>query len=41
MQFEALAAGDPVAGKMAAYCETLIANPPPSDWDGVRDLDRK
>jgi outer membrane protein assembly factor BamD (BamD/ComL family) len=41
MQFEALAARDPVSGKMSEYCKALIADPPPRNWDGVRDLDRK
>ena len=40
-QFEALALRDPVAGMMSEYCRTLIADPPPRDWDGVRNLDRK
>jgi class 3 adenylate cyclase len=39
--FEKLAAADPVANKMAARCRELIDEPPPEDWDGVRDLDRK
>jgi len=41
MQFEALAARDPVSGKMSEYCKALIADLPPRGWDGVRDLDRK
>ena len=39
--FEALAAEDPAAAALAERCRLLLADPPPPDWDGIRDLDRK
>ncbi len=39
--FEALAAEDPAAAALAGRCRLLLADPPPPDWDGIRDLDRK
>ena len=39
--FESIADHDPTAGYMAARASDLVAEPPPSDWRGVHDLDQK
>jgi adenylate cyclase len=38
--FEALA-GDPVAAVYAGRAQQSAASPPPGDWDGVFELDKK
>ncbi len=40
-EFETLAAADPVSERMACRCRALMGEPPPENWDGVRDLDQK